>query len=263
MSNKIIRVKNGHETPLNKLRCDKGLSIAELAKMMGVTPQVVDSWLIGKCCPREDGIKKLATALEVTPEYVLEAITTSKINKRNNTSHKSSRKMRQISNNFWSKLRKTHNITCETIAGLLDEKKDPTTVAKYFTGDCMPNDKIIQNICDIFDIDFEKGKQEFQVVRDKKLAIKKNTIEATMNPTSISDAPIENSTSKAITLIPVKNEQVKSIGKMIYNKVTFEEFWDILFMLTEDINNKNLPELLYGKVDYATFNKIQGVFDTL
>lgn len=63
-------------TRLAKLRVDKNLTQTELALKIGVTQQAVSQWESGKKLPKSRYVKKLALALAVTTDEVLDSFNT-------------------------------------------------------------------------------------------------------------------------------------------------------------------------------------------
>lgn len=63
-------------TGLAKLRADKNLTQTELALKIGVTQQAVSQWESGKKLPKSRYVKKLAVALSVTTDEVLDSFNT-------------------------------------------------------------------------------------------------------------------------------------------------------------------------------------------
>ena len=62
-------------------------------------------------------------------------------------------------NNYWSNLRVTKNLRIVEISEKTGVPRG--SLSNYFTGKCMPKDNVIAAICDVFEIDFETGKQAF------------------------------------------------------------------------------------------------------
>ena len=62
--------------------------------------------------------------------------------------------------NFWSKLRVERELTVKELATLcgVNEK----SMSAYFTGQCLPDDIIVKDLCDYFGVDFNQGQLEFQ-----------------------------------------------------------------------------------------------------
>ena len=63
-------------------------------------------------------------------------------------------------NNFWNQLRKERGISFSALGKILN--CSTTAVRYYFMGYRMPSPDIVQKLCEGFDVDFEKGMQEFK-----------------------------------------------------------------------------------------------------
>lgn len=51
-------------------RINKGLKMAELAELVGVSPAAISQWESGEKTPRRENLERLAAALDVTTEYL-------------------------------------------------------------------------------------------------------------------------------------------------------------------------------------------------
>lgn len=56
---------------MSRLRAEKGLTQADLAKSLGVTPQAISKWEKGQSFPDVSRLDELAELLEVTLSYLL------------------------------------------------------------------------------------------------------------------------------------------------------------------------------------------------
>lgn len=140
--------------------------------------------------------------------------------------------------NFWSKTRVESKMTIREVAEYLGENEK--TVACYFSGFMIPHDSSIKRICDLFDVEFSKGKLEFENAHSRYRS---------------EHAPkLKYSARKKK---PGEINNVEDVFLNLYGVVSCSEFIDIYNAATgraeEDID---LMAILYGKVDYKTFSKI-------
>ena len=140
--------------------------------------------------------------------------------------------------NFWSKLRVKNNVTVREVATMLGANEK--TVSGYFTGFLMPDDTTIKRICELFDVDFSNGKLEFQHAHTRYKAEHKPTLKYSAKKKKIGE--INN---------------IEDIFLTLYGVVSCAEFIDIYnTAIGKKSDNIDIMGILYGKVDYKTFNKI-------
>lgn len=251
---------------LNQLRCKRGLSLKDIADQIGSCPQVVSHWMTGKTKPRKDYKEKLAKVLGVSEEWIMDSYnqsivdppakveTTAKPQKSDRISHY---------DNFWTNKRDDLNLTIIDVKNLTGLSKDKTTIAKYFTGELIPDSQTIKIFCDTFDVPFEEGKTGFVSGHDKWVAIRSNVKTAEITP-KVNKMNIAMTT----TITPAQKVEVtrtplgmslknNPISKLIYEKVSFDEFCKILDAVDGITDNSaSIPEMVYGKVDFDVFNVI-------
>ena len=243
-----------NNTPLNNRRVELGISLSELAKSVGVKhEQYMSNWFNGTRCPSDAYIGNLADALNVSVDWI-----------RDCYESKPTHCNRSRIDNFWINKRKDANLTMKDVCEILNIKKDKSTVAKYFTGEILPTDDVINSLCQIFDVDFATGKHEFEkaydVWHEKKKsdnAHKANCPAAPKNETTASD-DMKN-LPDYVAVSPKKLNAIctpNDIGKAIYDKVSYEEFCTIMTMIDTNTALDDLPKMIYRKVDYDTFNSI-------
>ena len=132
----------------------------------------------------------------------------------------------------------------------------------YLTGFLMPNDKTIEDFCNLFQIDFSKGKGEFYKAheaydrekqnRKRRISSKKETecvypkeeVEKPLAP-----APVEKAD------VPVVNpdEIGDRVMEMLYNKIPYKDF---KILAGQIMSGADIVECVYGNVDFDTFAKI-------
>lgn len=251
---------------LNRLRCEKGLSLKDIADQIGSCPAVVSTWLTGRSKPRKEGLEKLAKVLGVSEEWIMDSYNQpimdppAKVETVNKPS-----KSERISHydNFWTHKRDDLNLTIIDIKNLTGLNRDKTTIAKYFTGELIPDNQTIKIFCDTFDVPFEEGKAGFVSGHDKWVAIRNGVKTAEITP-----KVNEMNTAVSTTITPTQKAEVTKtplgvslknnpIAKLIYEKVSFDEFCEILDAVDGITDNSgSIPEMVYGKVDFDVFNVI-------
>lgn len=143
-----------------------------------------------------------------------------------------------MKDNFWSRKRVENKMTIAEIAELIGESDK--TVSAYFTGFLMPHDNSIENLCELFSVDFATGKLEFQHAHRSYKAEHQRTLKYTARKKK-----------------PGEINNIEDVFLTLYGVVSCSEFIDIYNTAVgragEDID---LMGILYGKVDYKTFSKI-------
>ena len=235
-------------TALNELRIKLGLTTYEIGRRMGVTPQAVNNWVLGKSIPNGENLRKLAETLNVTTEWIIRAVggvddaTTPRVRKRN-------------WNNFWSNQRSSAGFTVKDIKELCDIQKDSTTVAKYFTGEIMPSDDIIRKLCEGFKVPYAQGKEEFISAHKLWREIKTKKSETIVTTEVVSQpAPI------AAPETTPEESTAEHYAEMIYGEVTCDEFINIWNTIQENFQPTAFLKMIYGNVGYDTYTKIEKMF---
>ena len=135
--------------------------------------------------------------------------------------------------NFWSKQRVEKGMTIKEIAQLLGRCE--TQVGMYFSGQQMPNDTVIRELCDLFDVDFNTGNLEFQHAHRNWKAEHKATL-----------------VSSAKTVTP-KSEELEPV--MADERRTVQTAPAPTFV------KDRVLDLLYGKVDRCVYKLIEDLLD--
>ena len=145
--------------------------------------------------------------------------------------------------NFWSKERVKRNWTIKEVAEALG-------VGMWFTGQIMPNDVRVREICDLFGVDFNEGQLAFQ--------------KAHLEWKADHDIKYQYSgTNKHETLEPVAQDKVNNIAEVIlaiYGKVSCEAFLNVYNAITDGKpNNCDIERIIYSKVDFDTYQQIVAI----
>ena len=135
--------------------------------------------------------------------------------------------------NFWSRQRVEKGMTVREIAEVLGVREK--RVGMYFSGQCLPDDQFVRDICDLFDVDFHTGNLEFQHAHRAWKA------EHTRKLVSSAKKPVKK------TIEPEKCEN--KIEEVEQGKPEF--------------NKDSVLSLLYNKVDYSVFRLIEDLLDNI
>lgn len=151
---------------------------------------------------------------------------------------------------FWNKLRVENGYRIKDIAELLDLGEK--TTAAYFTGYTLPNDDIVKKFCDLFCIDFMKGRGEFHKAyseynktHNRKCKVRKVSMNSVAEDTKEVEPP------KAET--PKKVDFSDTVLEMLYGKIPYVDFKILTGQL---MSGADILECVYGKVDFETFANI-------
>lgn len=156
--------------------------------------------------------------------------------------------------NFWSKKRVENGVTLKDVAKLIGSTE--TAVGMYFSGQLMPNESIIRALCDLFDVDFNTGYVEFQHAHRNWKAERHSTVKHSvkMNKETVCDEVAE---------IPCEDatKNVETILEQLYGELSCKDFVAVYDCIMRGRQNTvNLAELIYGKFDFITYNKILTTF---
>lgn len=168
--------------------------------------------------------------------------------------------------NFWSKKRVENNMTANDIAELLGIKVK--TASAYFTGQSMPSDDLIKDLCDYFEVDFISGKREFDIAHKKYDALhkrelklsaktKKKIEEAKKEEPAWDDeqTPVEKVAEEIAEVVAIKTDKVM---EAVYKKLCYEDYKALMrFVVLNE--NADIEKWLYTKVDYDTFKEIEKI----
>ena len=249
--------KASNLTAVNERRLKLGLTTHEIGRRMGVTPQAVNTWVLGKSIPRGANLRKFAEILEVTPEWILEA---GKADDAATNTTATTRKSKpgvgkRTWRNFWSEQRISAGFTVQDIKELCDIQKDSTTVAKYFTGEIMPSDDIIRKLCEGFKVPYAQGREEF--IKANKLWHENKTKKVETITTS----------DVAPKTVPVPAPETTSgestayqCAELIYGEVSCDDFIRIWDSIQEDFQPTAFLKMIYGNAGYDTYTKSEKLF---
>lgn len=253
-------------TALNELRISKGISQQEIADYLKVSQNTVSTWCNNKTAPNEDQIDALAEMFRVPREEITACIVAKRVK---NTSSKGSGIPRAFKDTFWSKMRVENDLKLSEVAEALDVEHK--RVARYFSGQSVPTDSEIKIICDLFDVDFTKGKYEFNKAhkawrgerkRDRSKYISaKQFMDTESEPDKV--APIASAPDKVAPIVPAvtatniqvnldKNTASRILANL-YGKIDYHYFVAVSKLISTGKSASEILSTLYGVINYDTF----------
>ena len=146
-----------------------------------------------------------------------------------------SRKARASTDTFWSKKRVESGVTLAELSEYL--KMDSTKVCRILTGQILPCTMTAVAICDLFDVDYKVGATEF---------VKAN---------QAWERQKQNQNIKEV--IQQKREDSHAFMETLYGVISYDDFKDIM---SGKVKKPDIPEFLYGKVDYDVYTNLMKVF---
>lgn len=162
--------------------------------------------------------------------------------------------------NFWNEIRVEKNIRYKDLAELFPNYRSQTTVAWWFSGQLMPKDNQIKTLCDLFDVDFETGKAEFE----KAHAVWESTHHcgeriSTGESERTNYAPRGDGNASMMVTEGASDAKMHNtdIFALIYGKVDYPLFRKFCELVGNDY--KRALELIYGRVTYDEFIIIQNI----
>lgn len=158
---------------------------------------------------------------------------------------------------FWNEVRVKSNCRYTDLADLLG--RSPSYCSMIFSGELLPIDSIIEKLCDFFDVDFEKGKAEFETAHREWISYGrgggKQILATGSNAGYKHKSKVTTTTDAALPTTSTKN----AIVGMIYGKISYTAFIEFTTALEEGTDVEVLLKSIYAKVTYEDFITIQGL----
>ena len=237
------------DTELNRVRVNKNIKIGEIADAIHFSEGIVGMYFTGQRLPTTETCEAICNFLGINPVWGMSEFLQAnndwnaehnrklKVRGRRDTKEDilqmkrgSVGKPRFSKRTFWTEKRTASGFTLQDLSDLT--KIEYSTLSKYFTGQTMPIDDTIKQLCDLFGVDFKEGKHEFRKAYTewhRKNSLSKREVEPTK---------------------PVNYSLVEKVADIVYGKVSFEDFKALMTGSAVDISH------FYGKVDFETFNTI-------
>lgn len=164
---------------------------------------------------------------------------------------------------FWNRKRVEANITTRELADMFGLKEG--TLSAYFTGYLMPNEHIIDELCDYFGVDTIEGTREFIKAHKSYEAEHSNKVMKIKAKKKTKPVSVESEVKPAVKVeskSEVKGmnnaEKMNDILRLVYSsrKLDYDTFCKLSQMSFD-----RLKETVYSKVDYAVYTTIENIID--
>ena len=161
-----------------------------------------------------------------------------------------------IKDTFWNRQRVAKNIKLSELAELLG--CGASTIGAYFSGQHVPDENIIKQLCILLDVDLLEGTREFikankewDTYRGKKaqVVLKSNVSEEKTTQPCKSDEDLPKASEPRMS-VP------ESVLKILYDILPYESFEAILDGAESEID---LLEYVYDKVGFEEYIKIRKI----
>lgn len=155
--------------------------------------------------------------------------------------------------NFWNALRVERNIRYRDLSELFGGHI--SSWAKYFSGQQMPTDENIEKLCDLFEVEFGKGKAEFMKANQEWTSDRFGTKRKLI--TGQNDARLCNVSSGAseVEAMPDGDYTLGDILALVYGKIPYDTFAQFTINVR---NNLGDPlSCIYGSVSYEEYKQIE------
>lgn len=269
--NRIVKAhtrkgKRGVVTYLNQVRVDKGLTLNEIAKQLGYpSTGNLGNWFAGV---NKVPVAKAPALAKILGIDVCEIPTTDgrKAGARKGESHAPC----AYTDTFWSKKRIEKNMTIAQLAKDIGVHR--VSVGKYLTGMYLPSDEIIKQFCDLFDVDFMRGKGEFfkahqtyKVQHGKKSAVHRveKKVDVVVDKSEVEAEPVAEPKKFSMSNWVTKDIEVEPVApvanqalELIYGKLSYQDFMQV-FNVIHDGDYSEPMKMLYGKVDFKLFTSVE------
>lgn len=154
---------------------------------------------------------------------------------------------------YWNTLRVERNIKIKEIAEYLHISL--TSAGAYFSGQLMPKDLQITQLCGLFDVEFTTGKEEFRKAHALWKSERKRSGVKVQSGKKDKTAEIEITVDMTAPQFEEPSADNLDIIKLLYGKLSYELFMSVRGLLKN--REGDVLELVYGKVSYKEFKQIQ------
>ena len=152
---------------------------------------------------------------------------------------------------FWNKLRVEKGLTTKEIGELINE--DDKKISAYFTGFLLPDDRVISELCELFDVDYNRGNLEFQHAHRQYKAEHHCTLKYSSKPAKVR---LGKKHKRQLNT-------VEDILESLYAVLSCSEFLSIYNALIGSADESIDPfAIIYNKVDYDTYKKIEAIINS-
>lgn len=141
----------------DKHRRHKQVTYAEIAEYLGVTEQMTYWWFCGKRIPTRSQAQWICAYFNVDFNVGVSEFVNA--HKEYQCAHPNNLPKNSNTDTYWSRLRIERRLSYDVIAHYTGSNNP--MLATWFHGDNVPNDEMILKLCELFSIDFDRGKQHF------------------------------------------------------------------------------------------------------
>lgn len=155
---------------------------------------------------------------------------------------------RTFKDTFWNKQRVAKNLTIKEVAEMLGI--NDARVGMWFTGQLMPQDYWIKDLCKLFEVEYNEGQLAFQ-----KAHLEWTAEHSTKSKYSGTNKRGQESVAKLSPVQTINN--IAEVVLALYGKIPCEAFLTIYNDITSgEPSNCDIEKLIYGKVDFTTYQQI-------
>ncbi len=243
---------------LNQVRVEKGLTIDTIAKRMGFkTSGNLGAWFAGRAPVPERHVPSLAQALGIDVKDIPESAIRRGVGKKGKANHAPC----AFTDTFWSRKRVECGKTIDAVAEATGCHR--VLVGKYFTGMYMPNDEIIKKFCDLFEVEFMRGKGEFHKAHQSYKALHHRApavCKGNKPKAELPEVPEQIPTAKPEVKPIIKTETsvTHQVLELLYGKLDYEDFMKVTDAL-EGGDYSEPMKMLYGHVDFKLFTAVDSL----
>ena len=158
-------------------------------------------------------------------------------------------------NTYWNNLRVERNIKVKEIAEYLNVSL--SAAGGYFSGQIMPRELQIKQLCGLFDVPIDVGTEEFKKAHALWKSERKRS--GVKVQSGKKDKPAEIEITVDMTAPQFEEPSVDNLDiiKLLYGKLPYELFETVRKMIKHQ--SGDVLEQLYGRVSYKEFIQIQEV----
>ena len=168
-----------------------------------------------------------------------------------------------IKNTFWNRQRVAKHIKLSELANLLG--CGVSTLGSYFSGQHVPSEDIINQLCILLDVDPLEGTREFIKAnkdwdthrgRKAQVVLKSSASEETTTPPCKSDEDLPKASEPCTKVSEPRMSVPESVLRILYDILPYESFEAILDGAESEID---LLEYVYNKVGFEEYIKIRKI----
>ena len=161
--------------------------------------------------------------------------------------------------NFWNRLRVERNIRYIDLLELFPSFKTHTSIGFWFSGQTMPKDEHISVLCDFFDVDFAKGKEEFRKAHENWESTHHQNKRVTTGKGETRDiANSGDGDARMAVRYEQEHEQEADIFELVYGKLPYDLFRKFIDLVAGQSKDDAL-RIIYSNVTYDEFRLIERV----